>query len=158
MFAGFGTTICKNMMPKSRQRSRNMCEKCRPNKKNLQKLYVFICFSRFFTFFNIFAHLFFSWFSHRFWHHFLLKFCSQTPPKPYQKTVKKLADFCIDFLINFEWIWDPIFEPSWPILAPSSPSRPLLKLFLALLGAILAPRCSPGAPQGLPDPPRPAFS
>ena len=49
------------------------------------------------------------------------------------------------FFIDFRRIWDPILEPSWSILAPSWPSWPLLKLLLALLGAILAPRCSPGS-------------
>ena len=120
-----------------------------------------LMFFKVFHFFNMFSPIRFFF---QFLHHVLLNFHSQISPKPHKKNTKKTKRFLLRFSIDFLWIWDPIFEPSWPISAPSWPSKPLLKLLLALLrlllallGAILAPRCSPGAPQRLSDPPRPPF-
>ncbi len=92
---------------------------------------------------------------------FCIDFSSIFAPKSLQKSIKKTIKkntFFNRFFMIFEQIWDPILEPSWPILAPCWPSWRLLGLLLAILGAILAPRRSQGAPQSLPDPPRPQFS
>ena len=119
--------------------------------KNIEKPKVF---QSFFTFSTFFVHSFFSSFSYP----FLIDIGSQSRPKPLQKPIPKIYQFLHRFFIDFQWIWDPTFDPSWPMLAPSWPSWRLLGLLLLLLGAILAPRSSPGAPQSLLDPPRPQFS
>ena len=88
---------------------------------------------------------------------FFFDFCSQISPKFNQKSNQKKHHFFNRVFMILEQIWDPILEPCWPILAPCWLSWRLLGLLLAILGAILAPRCPPGAKWSLPDLHRPPF-
>ena len=114
----------------------------------ISAVHIFIVFAH-----RVCNHVFFDC-----WFDFSSIFAPKSLQNSIKKAIKKKQHLFNRIFMILEQIWDPILEPCWPILAPCWLSWRLLGLLLAILGAILAPRCPPGAKWSLPDSHRPPFS